>query len=72
MAQPQPLGGILATQYVQGIYIPSGLLIVGTFIIKQEWLPYAVALAVALGSWKVWMNSKSSNITLKLYSHLIQ
>ncbi|QDS69562.1 NADH-cytochrome b5 reductase [Venturia effusa] len=56
MAQAKPLGGILATQYVQGVYIPSGLLILGTFIIKQEWLPYAVALAAVLGSWKVWNN----------------
>ncbi|KAF2398057.1 NADH-cytochrome b5 reductase 1 [Trichodelitschia bisporula] len=46
----------LATQYVQGIYIPSALLIFGIYIIKSEWLPYAVAVAVALGSWKVYIN----------------
>jgi cytochrome-b5 reductase len=48
--------GPLATQYVQGVYIPSALLIFGTFIIKKEWLPYAVALAAVLGSYKVWVN----------------
>lgn len=57
--KPPRTTGLLATQYVQGIYIPAGLLIFGVFIIKREWLPYAVALAAALGTWKVWMNSKS-------------
>ncbi|KAG9236996.1 hypothetical protein BJ875DRAFT_191256 [Amylocarpus encephaloides] len=39
---------------VDGVYIPSGLLIFGCAIVKREWLPYAVALALALGSYKVW------------------
>jgi cytochrome-b5 reductase len=51
--------GPFATQYVQGIYIPCGLLIFGTFIVKKEWLPYAVALAALLGSYKVWVNRTS-------------
>lgn len=46
----------LAPQYIHGVYIPSALLIVGTAIIKQEWVPYAVAMAVVLGSWKVFIN----------------
>lgn len=45
-----------APQYVHGVYIPSALLIVGTAIIKSEWLVYAVALAAILGSWKVYNN----------------
>jgi len=45
-----------APQYVHGIYIPSALLIVGTAIIKSEWLAYAVALAAILGGWKVYNN----------------
>jgi len=44
----------LAPQYIHGVYIPCGLLIVGCAIVKAEWLPYAVALAAALGGWKVW------------------
>ena len=47
-----------APQYVHGVYIPSALLIVGTAIIKSEWLVYAVALAAILGSWKVYNNRK--------------
>lgn len=48
----------LAPQYVHGVYIPSALLIVGTAIVKKEWLPYAVALAAILGGWKVYSNRK--------------
>ena len=36
-------------KYFDGIYIPAGLIIVGTYIVKKEWFPYAVAVAVALG-----------------------
>ncbi|KAH8791239.1 hypothetical protein BGZ57DRAFT_875797 [Hyaloscypha finlandica] len=43
----------LSKSYVDGVYIPSGLLIVGCLIVKREWLPYAMALALALGGYKV-------------------
>lgn len=48
--------GLFATQYVQGVYIPSALLVVGTAIMKREWVPYAIVLAAVLGSWKVYSN----------------
>ncbi|KAF2087080.1 ferredoxin reductase-like protein [Saccharata proteae CBS 121410] len=48
--------GLLAPQYVHGVYIPSALLIVGTAIMKMEWLPFAVVLAAVLGGWKVYSN----------------
>ncbi|KAJ4290277.1 NADH-cytochrome b5 reductase [Kalmusia sp. IMI 367209] len=51
------MSGLFATQYVQGVYIPSALLIVGTAIVKKEWLPFAAALAVILGGWKVYSNA---------------
>ncbi|RYP79746.1 hypothetical protein DL770_006535 [Monosporascus sp. CRB-9-2] len=38
--------------YVDGIYIPAGLLVVGTYIVKKEWAPFAVLLALALGAFK--------------------
>jgi len=44
----------LSKEYVNGVYIPSGLLIVGCLIVKQEWLPYAVVLALALGGFKIY------------------
>ena len=43
----------LSPQLVNGVYIPSALLLVGTFIVKKEWLPYAVALAALLGGLKI-------------------
>lgn len=46
----------LSPQYIHGIYIPSGLLLVGIAIVKKEWLPYAVAVAIVLGSWKIYSN----------------
>ena len=59
MATPhQAKTSFLSPQYINGIYIPSGLLIVGVAIIKKEWLPYALAVALALGSWKIYVNRK--------------
>lgn len=53
-----PSNSFLSPQYINGIYIPSALLLGGVAIVKQEWLPYAVVLAIVLGSWKVFSNSK--------------
>ncbi|KAK6950151.1 NADH-cytochrome b5 reductase [Daldinia eschscholtzii] len=35
--------------YIDGIYIPAGLLVLGTFIVKKEWTPAAALVAIALG-----------------------
>ncbi|KAK4135467.1 ferredoxin reductase-like protein [Trichocladium antarcticum] len=40
---------LLSRAYVDGIYIPVGLLVFGTAIVKMEWLPYAVVLGIILG-----------------------
>lgn len=47
-----PKESLTSKKYVDGIYIPAGLLILGTFICKKEWLPYAVTLALALSVFK--------------------
>jgi len=52
------MSGAFSSQYVNGVYIPAGLLLVGTAIMKTEWLPYAVALAAVLGAWKVFSGGK--------------
>lgn len=49
MATKEPLS---SKKYVDGIYIPAGLLVFGCFIVKREWVPYAVVLALALGALK--------------------
>lgn len=43
---------LVSSRNINGIYIPAGLLVFGTFIVKREWVPYAILLAIALGAWK--------------------
>ncbi|KAI0969410.1 hypothetical protein F4678DRAFT_173687 [Xylaria arbuscula] len=43
---------LTAKKYVDGIYIPAGLLVFGTFIVKREWVPYAAIVAILLSVWK--------------------
>lgn len=52
-----PQNQYLSKGYVNGVYIPAGLLVLGTLIVKKEWVPFAIALAVALGSFKIWNGS---------------
>ncbi|KAF3906337.1 Flavohemoprotein [Dactylellina cionopaga] len=39
---------------LHGLYIPMGLLIVGTAIVKVEWVGYAITLAFSLAAFKVY------------------
>jgi cytochrome-b5 reductase len=48
----------LTKKYVDGVYIPGGLIVFGCLIVKREWLPYAVVLALLLGGYKVFSSSK--------------
>jgi len=50
---------------MDGVYIPSVLLIVGTAIVKREWLPYAVTLALVLGGLKVYGSFADAKPVLK-------
>ena len=49
---PGAESGALSKQYVNFIYIPSALVLVGCAIIRAEWLPYAGILVSALGAWQ--------------------
>lgn len=55
MAAKEPL---TSKKYIDGIYIPAGLLIFGVWICKDEWLPYAIALTLALSAIKFWRTRK--------------
>ncbi|KAI9741049.1 MAG: NADH-cytochrome b5 reductase [Cirrosporium novae-zelandiae] len=44
---------LMARKYIDGVYIPTLLLIVGTAIVKREWVPYAVAVAAIAGGYKI-------------------
>jgi len=59
-AAPASQNEYLSKKYIDGIYIPSGLLIVGCLIVKREWVPYAVVLALALSGYKLYSNSKNN------------
>ena len=45
---------LLSRKYIEGVYVPSGLLVLGCLIVKREWLPFAVAASLVLGGWKVY------------------
>ena len=47
------MSGLLSSQLINGVYIPSALLIAGVGIAKAEWLPYAVAISLLLGGLRV-------------------
>lgn len=49
---------LLARKYVDGIYIPLGLLVFGTAIVKREWTGYALLVGVVLGAIK-YFNSRT-------------
>lgn len=42
----------LSRSYFDAVYIPAGLIVVGTAILKTDYVPYACALALALGSYR--------------------
>ncbi|PNY24736.1 NADH-cytochrome b5 reductase [Tolypocladium capitatum] len=44
----------LSRHYVDYVYVPGALLLVGTLIVKRDWLPYSVVLALALGTYNFW------------------
>jgi cytochrome-b5 reductase len=48
--------GALSSQNINGVYIPSALIIVGVAIVKREWLPYALVVVSLLGGYKVFNN----------------
>jgi cytochrome-b5 reductase len=48
----------LSKEFRDGVYIPAGLIVIGTLIAKRDWLPYAIALAAALAGYKIWSMRK--------------
>ncbi|KAH8782956.1 NADH-cytochrome b5 reductase 1 [Diaporthe sp. PMI_573] len=59
MATKEPLS---SKKYVDGIYIPAGLLVVGVAIVKKEWLPYAVLVTLALAGIKFWRSQPKKTL----------
>jgi cytochrome-b5 reductase len=63
---------VFSKERVNGVYIPSALLLIGTAIIKREWLPFAVAVAGILGSWKIYNSQNSIQSPSITESHIVQ
>ncbi|POS72233.1 NADH-cytochrome b5 reductase 1 [Diaporthe helianthi] len=59
MATKEPLS---SKKYIDGIYIPAGLLVVGVAIVKKEWLPYAVLVTLALSAVKFWRSQPKKTL----------
>ncbi len=55
----------LSSSYLHGIYIPYTLLVVGTAIVKWNWVPYAVVVGAILGAWKSYSNRKWCQLYMK-------
>lgn len=45
---------LFARQYIDYVYVPGALLVLGTLIVKRDWVIYSVALALSLGAYNFW------------------
>ena len=57
---------VLSSQNINGVYIPSALIIVGVAIVKKDWLPYALIVVSLLGGYKVF-NNRTTNFQAEPY-----
>jgi len=51
---PQADNSWFARHLIDYVYVPAALLVVGTLIVKREWAPYSVLIAVAFGTYNVY------------------
>lgn len=59
---------LMSSSYINGIYIPSTLLVLGTLIVKSEWVGYAIALSLLLSGWKIFNNGELHNTIPPLFA----
>jgi cytochrome-b5 reductase len=41
----------LERHYIDYVYVPAALLVIGTLIVKKEWVPYSALIAITLGAY---------------------
>ena len=56
---------LLSKSNINGVYIPSALVIIGVAIMKIQWLPYAVVFASLVGGYKIFATG-TTTLSLKL------
>lgn len=44
----------LARHYLDYVYIPAALLVLGTLIVKRDWAVYSALVALGLGAYNIW------------------
>ncbi|KAJ3481676.1 hypothetical protein NLG97_g7761 [Lecanicillium saksenae] len=45
---------LFARQYIDYVYVPGFLLIIGTAIVKASWVIYAIPVALLFGAYNFW------------------
>ena len=51
---------LFSRHYIDYVYIPAALLIVGTLVVKRDWTPYSVAIALAFGTFNFYKLRESA------------
>ena len=62
----------MSRHLIDYVYVPAALLVVGTLIVKRDWTPYSVALAVAFGTYNFFQFRQYSpnNVTVALVIYI--
>jgi hypothetical protein len=56
--------GPFAPQYIQGVYAPSAILIVGAALVNKTLVPVAIAIAAALAGYQFFNNRECLSFTI--------
>lgn len=48
--------GTLSPQYINGVYIPSAVLLLGVGVVNWHYLPAVAVVTIMLGVWQVYNN----------------
>ena len=56
--------GPFAPQYIQGVYAPSAILIVGAALVNKTLVPVAIAIAAALAGYQFFNNRECLPTTI--------
>lgn len=52
------------SENINGVFIPSTLVVAGAFLVKPEWVPYVVAVTAILAGLKLMSGSSTFNFLL--------
>ncbi|EGX94368.1 nitrate reductase [Cordyceps militaris CM01] len=61
---------LFARQYIDYVYVPGFLLIIGTAIVKASWVIYAIPVALLFGAYNFWNFRESQSLRIPSFSAL--